>query len=202
MSIFQNTCKPEGLFGKLMVNSMNMGHSAMAKWGFAHLKVKEADRCLDIGCGGGANIKRLLKMAPKGIVKGVDYSEVSVEKSKQLNLKAVQEGRCTILKGNAMDLIFAKGFFDVVTAFETIYFWPNIQTGFQEAFNVLKDGGSFLICNEADGLNPKDEQWVEKIDGMRIYTEQEICTALEGVGFHDIAVDHNEKHWICILAKK
>ena len=37
-------------------------------------------KVLDCGCGGGANIKRLLKKCPEGIVKGIDYSPVSVEK--------------------------------------------------------------------------------------------------------------------------
>lgn len=32
MSFFQNTCKPEGIGGKIMVNMMNAGHSSMAEW--------------------------------------------------------------------------------------------------------------------------------------------------------------------------
>ena len=32
MSFFQNTCKPKGIGGKIMVNMMNIGHSSMAKW--------------------------------------------------------------------------------------------------------------------------------------------------------------------------
>ena len=32
MSFFQNTCKPEGIGGKIMVNMMNTGHSSMAEW--------------------------------------------------------------------------------------------------------------------------------------------------------------------------
>ena len=39
MSFFQNTCKPEGIGGKIMVNMMNAGHSSMAEWGFTHIAV-------------------------------------------------------------------------------------------------------------------------------------------------------------------
>ena len=33
MSFFENTRKPVGLGGKIMVTMMNFGHSAMAAWG-------------------------------------------------------------------------------------------------------------------------------------------------------------------------
>ena len=73
MSFFQNTCKPKGIGGRIMVGMMNTGHSAMAEWGFKHLKIAENDICLDIGCGGGANVKRLLNKATNGKVTGIDY---------------------------------------------------------------------------------------------------------------------------------
>ena len=33
MSFFENTKKPTGVGGKLMVSMMNFGHSALADWG-------------------------------------------------------------------------------------------------------------------------------------------------------------------------
>ena len=33
MSFFENTRKPEGFGGKIMVAMMNVGHSAVAQWG-------------------------------------------------------------------------------------------------------------------------------------------------------------------------
>lgn len=77
--IFSNTKKPEGFFGKLMVNGMNGGgHAAMANWALSSLQIKEDGKILDIGCGGGGNIARLLKRCPSGTVTGIDYSSVSV----------------------------------------------------------------------------------------------------------------------------
>ncbi|SHJ29052.1 hypothetical protein [Hespellia stercorisuis] len=43
MSFFQNTCKPEGLAGKMMVKIMNNGHVQMADWGFSHLLIQNGD---------------------------------------------------------------------------------------------------------------------------------------------------------------
>ena len=83
MSFFENTRKPVGLGGKLMVNMMNIGHHALAEWGMSFFNPEPDAKILDCGCGGGANIKALLKKCPRGIVKGVDYSSVSVEKARK-----------------------------------------------------------------------------------------------------------------------
>lgn len=93
MSFFQNTCKPEGFGGKIMVNMMNTGHSSMAEWGFEHIKIQDNDISLDIGCGGGANIKRLLEKSPHGKVTGIDYSDISVKKSEKKNKAEIKNNR-------------------------------------------------------------------------------------------------------------
>ena len=82
MSFFENTRKPVGLGGKIMVAMMNVGHSAMAAWGLRFLQPDPDAMVLDCGCGGGANIKTLLKLCPNGKVQGIDYSAVSVEGEK------------------------------------------------------------------------------------------------------------------------
>ena len=38
MSFFENTRKPVGFGGKIMVAMMNFGHSAMAEWGLRFLQ--------------------------------------------------------------------------------------------------------------------------------------------------------------------
>ena len=73
MSFFENTRKPVGFGGKIMVAMMNLGHSAVARWGLQFLNTAPDAKVLDCGCGGGANIRRLLKKCPQGVVKGIDY---------------------------------------------------------------------------------------------------------------------------------
>ena len=126
MLFFKNTRKPVGFGGKIMVAMMNMGHSPVARWGLRFLELTPDAKVLDCGCGGGANIKRLLKKCPQGIVKGIDYSPVSVEKSKKVNEAAIAEDRCAVLHGSVADMEFADERFDAVTAFETVYFWPDL----------------------------------------------------------------------------
>ena len=183
MSFFQNTCKPEGIGGKIMVNMMNAGHSSMAEWGFTHIEIRNDYRCLDIGCGGGANVKKLLVKTPYGKVIGIDYSEVSVIKSSKINKAEIENKHCEILQGNVMKLPFRKETFDIITAFETIYFWPDINEAFKQVYRVLKVSGTFMICNESNGENSKEEKWTKIIQGMKIYNSEQIKKSLEDAGY-------------------
>ena len=109
MSFFENTRKPVGLGGKIMVPMMNLGHSPVARRGLHFLELTLDAKVLDCGCGGGANIKRLLKKCPEGIVKGIDYSPVSVEKARSLNRAAIQEGSLLGVAGQRGAYHFRKG---------------------------------------------------------------------------------------------
>ena len=64
-------------------------------------------------------------------------------------------------------------------------------------------GGTFLICNESYGTNDADEKWTKLIDGMKIYTSDQLIAALKEVGFTEIKTYSNTKnHWISIVATK
>lgn len=202
MSFFENTKKPEGLGGKIMVAMMNSGHSKLADWGMSFLGLSTDAAVLDCGCGGGANLCKLLKRCPNGTVTGIDYSSVSVEKSKRLNAKAISEGRCCVLEASVAALPFEDNKFDVVTAFETVYFWPGLVDCFREVYRVTKTGGIFLICNEATGDTDKNDKWTQLIDGMTIYRDAQLKTALREAGFTNIQIHKNKKDWLCVTGQK
>ena len=101
-----------------------------------------------------------------------------------------------------MKLPFRDEIFDVITAFETIYFWPDICEAFKQVYKILKIGGTFMICNESNGENPRDEKWTNRIQGMKIYNSEQIKKFLEDAGFTDVKVDKTKKGWICVVVKK
>ena len=201
MSFLENTRRPAGLGGKLMVAMMNLGHRALSERGLRFLKIAPDAAALDCGCGGGANLKRLLRRCPTGRVSGIDYSEVSVRKSRALNRRAAEEGRCEVLQASVAKLPFEDARFDAVTAFETVYFWPGLQESFREVHRVLKPDGAFLICNEC-GDDRRGERWAEKIGGMTIYTAAQLKAELERAGFRGVQMHRNRRGWHCAVGRK
>lgn len=134
---------------------------------------------------------------------GVDYSTVSVEKSRKVNADAIIKGRCKVLEASVSSLPFTDATFTMATAFETVYFWPDIVNSFAEVRRVLVPGGKFLIVNEDDGLSGNNEKWEKMIEGMHTYTPDELETHLTAAGFRDIAVHRDEsRHWLCVTAVK
>ena len=70
MSFFENTRKPVGLGGKLMVAMMNLGHSPVARWGLRFLELPPDAKVLDCGCGGGGEHQETSEKMPGGYCEG------------------------------------------------------------------------------------------------------------------------------------
>ena len=207
MGILKNfmnqTRKPEGRLGKLMLSSMNNGHAKLADWGFAHLPEISPEKAVDLGCGAGRNAGELLKRYPQAHVTAVDYSALSVEKTKEYNKRMIEAGRCHVLQGDVAELKLPDEAFNLATAFETVYFWPGLEKCFAQVARVLKPGGWFLICNESDGRDAAGTRFEGIIEGMRCYTPEQIGAALKAAGFSEVVSSHHpSKPWITILARK
>lgn len=195
---------PKGFWGNRVLKAMNgKQHAALPEWVFPEIQLEKNCRVLDVGCGGGANIARLLEKCPECHVTGLDISTLAVEVSTELNYRAFKDGFCLIVGGNALQMPLAREIFDLVTAFETIYYWASLDYGFLEMFRVLKPGGTLLIANERDGLLPEDEVLYKAVGTMRIYHPEEIVQSLEEAGFINIQTRNDEKrHFICFTATK
>lgn len=198
MNWAKNFAKPEGRVGRLIIADMNIGHTAISKWGLVHYDWQPDTAALDIGCGGGVNVKRMLKLAPQGTVAGIDISSESVIQSKRKNLAQLGR-RCTIKHGSADAIPFENDSFDVVTAFETVYFWPDIPKAFAEVLRVLKAGGSFLVVCE---MSQPDSVWEKIVDGMSVYSPEQIRENMLAAGFEQIEIDCPGKGKMCVKGKK
>ena len=197
------TRKPQGRLGKMMLNGMNSGHAKMADWAISHLQTVVPDKLVDLGCGGGRNVGVLLKRYPSAKGTAVDYSDLSVEKAKDYNEVVISEGRLEVKQGDVSALNLPDGTYDLATAFETIYFWPGLEKCFKEVARILKDGGLFLISNESDGEDATSLKFEKIIDGMKCYTPTQISDALKAAGFSKVTTAHHpSKPWITVIAKK
>ncbi len=178
-SFFSQCARPEGTLGRLMLRFMNFGHAPLTNWGLSLVAFRPAMTILDIGCGGGATLKRLLKRSDGACVYGIDISEESVAKARQVNADMLNK-RVFVCQGTAEKLPYDDEKFDLVTAVETVYFWPNLRHCLQEVGRVLKSGGRFVIMVEVvDG----DSVWTDMVGGMTVYSPEQLKDFLDAAGF-------------------
>ena len=93
--------------------------------------------------------------------------------------------------------------FDLITAFETVYFWGDLNKAFSNVRNCLKEKGKFIIIHENDGLIDNVEELESMIDGLRLYKFEEMEAALKEVGFSKVEKIHHEiEPWLMVIATK
>ena len=159
---------------KAMYKGMNLMTIPLSRWGLSHVEIHDDADILDIGCGGGRNIQRLLRAAPKGHVTGIDPSETAVSMSFALNREAIADGRCDVYEGTADILPFGDNRFDLV----------------MEILRVLKPGGIFLAVNSKGGTCPLDDIYEKIIPGMKIFHQEELEELFLNAGFRDLDTDY------------
>jgi ubiquinone/menaquinone biosynthesis C-methylase UbiE len=186
---------PSGLLGTLIGYLMNFVHGNIHSWGLQHITIPENYTCLDIGCGGGKVVKILAEKAGTGKMYGLDHSEEMVRLSRRANRAFITEGIVEIHQGSVSALPYSDAYFDMVTAFETIQFWPNIPSDVMEIKRVLKPLGTFLIVNR---YPPEQSKWS---DFLQLKSAKAYQDLLSVSGFHDIALDTTTKTgWIKVIA--
>ncbi len=189
-----NPARPAGETGRLMLNRMNRSHEVLTNWALGFVEIRSDAEALDIGCGGGETLKRLLARAPEGHITGVDYSEVSVETSLKNAEKAVQDGRISVVQGSVEKLPFEDESFDVITTVESLYFWPDPAANLKEVFRVTRHGGALLIAlNIHDNGSLSSEKKASSIEfGAKVFTRWQLATMLFSAGFRDIEMHVKE----------
>ncbi|KRU24530.1 SAM-dependent methlyltransferase [Clostridium sporogenes] len=198
--------RPKGMMGKFIAKSMNKEHFEVTTWGLDKFKVKEDDVVLDIGCGGGRTVNRLAHGVPKGKVFGMDYSLDCVNFSKKYNKDLIENGKVEIIHGSVDKMPFEDDKFDIISAVETTYFWPNLLDSFKEVRRVLKPSGKFIIVNASytnEKFKERNEEYLRKVPGMKIYSVDYIKNLLEEVGYNNISIETLEgENWLCAIGEK
>jgi ubiquinone/menaquinone biosynthesis C-methylase UbiE len=203
-----NPCqKPTGWLGRLVLWNMNWRHSKVTDWGLSHISIEEHDTILDVGCGGGRTVSKLAAFAPKGKVCGIDFSKDSVAMASRINRKLIDAGRVQIREASVSQLPFPDDMFDLVTAVETHFWWPNLPTDILETLRVLKPGGTLIIIAEIyKGADTPTAKLAEKhlpLGGMALLSVNEHREFLSNAGCSNIQViEEKGKGWICAMGRK
>jgi len=194
--------KPTWLPGRLFLRSMNLSHGSLTRWGLTQASIQPTDTILDVGCGGGRTIDTMARLASHGRVFGVDYSATSVDVARRANAEAIDAGRVGVQQASVSALPFYAAMFDLVTAVETHYYWPDLLSDLREIRRVLKPGGRVVLIAEA--YRGRQADWLYR-PAMRLLRAEYLTVdqhraALEGAGYVNVEV-HTEpsKGWLCAV---
>lgn len=203
--MFQQVRKPSGSLGRRVVRAMNLSHSTMTDWGLQQVTVPKNAAILDVGCGGGRTVHRLATLAPEGKIVGLDYSAASVAASRETNAQGIQAERVRIEHGSVAALPFPDRTFDIVTAVETHYYWPDLSANVREVLRVLKPGGTFVLIAETYRGGPFRLLYGIVMPLLRaaFLSDAEHRDLLTQAGFTDVATKHvSRKNWICATGRR
>jgi ubiquinone/menaquinone biosynthesis C-methylase UbiE len=186
---------------------MNSRHSKLTDWGLSHVSIEKRDAVLDIGCGGGRTVDKLAAIIDEGKVYGLDHSATSVAVAKRTNRQWIDSGRVQIWEASVSQLPFSENTFDLVTAVETHFWWPDLLGDMREVLRVLKSGGALLIVGEIyKGANTMTAKLAEKYlpaSGMKLLSVDEHRELFVDAGYSNVQVIVDSgKGWICGIGKK
>jgi ubiquinone/menaquinone biosynthesis C-methylase UbiE len=197
--------KPTKWFGRFFIRAMGSGHSTMTDWGLKHVAIQSNFTILDVGCGGGRTVEKLAGVAAAGKVYGIDYAEGSVAASRAHNAPLLATGRVTIEKASVSQLPFPDNKFDLATAVETQYYWPNLLEDMREVLRVLKPGGKLIVIAETYKGGKYDKlkwpvMWLLRSSHLSADEHRDLFAQAGYTGIEIFEEPH--KGWICGLASK
>jgi ubiquinone/menaquinone biosynthesis C-methylase UbiE len=203
--LFQQVRKPSGWLGRRVVRAMNLSHATMTDWGLQQLTVPKNATILDVGCGGGWTVRKLVALAPEGKVVGLDYSSASVAVSRDTNAREIEAGRVRIEQGSVAALPFPDRSYDIVTAVETHYYWPDLPANVREVLRVLKPGGTFILIAETYRGGPFRLLYGLVMPLLRaaFLSDAEHRDLLTQAGFTEVETKHvSRKNWIVATGRR
>ena len=172
----------------------------------AKLELQEGMTVVDIGCGVGGPMRRVVREAGVRVV-GVNNCENQLEKAKSLNVKAGLDHMVNYLACSFMDMsAVANNTFDRGYAIESTCHAPEKAAAFAEICRVLKPGAllwgqEMCLTDKFDPDNNRHQtikqELMHGIALKDIATMGEVNQALETAGFQviegvDHAVEQNE----------
>ena len=197
--------KPTRWIGRRFLRAMNVAHSALTDWGLSHVEIGKDFAILDVGCGGGRTVGKLADAASEGRIYGIDYSAESVATSRRENAARIAEGRVEIEQASVSRLPFSDDRFDLVTAVETQYYWPDPVGDMKEIRRILKPGGRAVVILETyrGGRFGAVKGAVMKVLRSRHLTLDQHREIFMAAGFSDVEIfTEPRRGWLCGVGTK
>jgi SAM-dependent methyltransferase len=167
------------------------GHEEVFDRVLAAAGTMERGCCLEVGCGGGRLLERVL--AAGASAAGVDHSPDMLALSSQRNRRAVEAGKLELKLGEADQLPWPDDTFDVLLSANTFFFIEQPGRALGEFFRVLSPGGRMVIATVPGPLPERSlRNWWVVVWGsqMHVYDDEQMRAMVEHAGFNSVTVTH------------
>jgi ubiquinone/menaquinone biosynthesis C-methylase UbiE len=142
--------RPSGAGGHVAgwIMSWRSSNVARSRWAVQLLNVQPTDRVIELGCGPGVAIAALATRAIRGLVVGVDHSQVMVRQARRRNRAAIKAGRVRLIHAPVESLAINDGQFDAALAVNTVGMWPEPTARLRELARLLRPGGRIALVSQ------------------------------------------------------
>jgi ubiquinone/menaquinone biosynthesis C-methylase UbiE len=118
------------------------------RWVVSLLDVQPTDRVLEIGFGPGLAIAELSRRATRGMVYGIDHSEVMLKQATKRNAAAIRAQRVRLVQASSEQLPPFDEPLDAVFAVNSFGFWPEPTQRLIELRALLRPDGRIAIATQ------------------------------------------------------
>jgi SAM-dependent methyltransferase len=141
---------PTGAAGHLAGWIMGRRSSNVARnrWSAQLLDIQPTDRVIEIGCGPGVAIAALATQAIRGLVVGVDHSQVMISQARRRNRAAIRAGRVRLIHTPVESLSISDRPFDAALAVNTVGMWADPTARVRELGRLLRPGGRIALVSQ------------------------------------------------------
>jgi SAM-dependent methyltransferase len=142
--------QPTGAVGHVAgwVMGRRSSNVARNRWAVRLLDVQPTDRVIELGCGPGVAIAALASRATRGLVVGVDHSQVMIRQASRRNRAAIRAGRVRLIHTPVESMSVSDGPFDAALAVNTIGMWPDPPARLRELAGLLRPGGRIALVSQ------------------------------------------------------
>ncbi|EAF4519858.1 class I SAM-dependent methyltransferase [Listeria monocytogenes serotype 4b] len=188
----EQAANPRGIIGEITTKIWSSYFEDLSKWTISNTEMGDATNILDIGYGGGSNVKNLVELNKNVTIYGVDISKESYKTATNLNKKAINNGKVKLSIQDVALMNYPADFFDIVYAIQTHMYWDNPRKGFEEIFRVMSNEAVFILSSEKDKIEYHMDEYK---------TTASLTALLKEIGFREV-VEKEKGNWVLYTVRK
>ena len=187
--------RPSGWIGRSAYRNGPKAHEESFAVVLEWLGSLEGERCLEIGCGPGVLLHRVLEAGAKSAA-GLDHSPDMLALAMERNREAPANDRLHLKLGDAAEIPWPKNSFDAAFSANMFFFVYEPEAVLAELYRVLASGGRLVIATTPGPLPEPSlrRPWLYPPMGsaLNVHTDEEMAAMYRRVGFTDVVVESKE----------